>query len=118
MGHPDRETGSTPSSSFMNDLSHTANSFKVTPCPIQVGLGTGAVGVAPAGHARGSHGWRFEVAGDGAAIAAAVGAVVAVVPDVDEGEEPFATGVDGALTANWVPVTTVTWAPSATWAGS
>lgn len=28
------------------------------------------------------------------------------------------TGVDGALTANWVPVTTVTSAPSAIWLGA
>ena len=35
----------------------------------QVRLGTGAVGVAPAAHALGSHGWRFDVVGEGASYA-------------------------------------------------
>src|ERR1022692_3148864 len=88
--------------------------------PGQVGFGTGAVGVAPAGHDRGSQGWRLDVEGDGAAIAAAVGEVVDVVDGVVEVDELLTVpvvgvvGTGGAVTANWVPVTTVTWAPSAT----
>jgi hypothetical protein len=95
---------------------------------VQVAFGTGAVGCDPAGHERGSHGWSSDVAEDGAAIdavGAVVGVVVGVVDlDVDGGDvvEPPATGAlaggEGAFTANWVPVTTVTWAPLVTWLGS
>jgi hypothetical protein len=49
--------------------------------PAQVRLGTGAVGVAPAAHALGSHVWRFDVVGEGAAMPATVGVEVAVGPD-------------------------------------
>jgi hypothetical protein len=51
---------------------------------------------------------------EGAAIAVELGAVVVVVLEgvVDVVE------LAGALTENWLPVTTVTWAPSATWLGS
>jgi hypothetical protein len=41
------------------------------------------VGVAPAGQARGSHGWSCDVGADGVAMALAVGAVVEVVEDDD-----------------------------------
>jgi len=86
----------------------------------QLGFGTGAVGVAPAGHDRGSQGWRLEVGGEGAAIAAAAGEVVAVVDGGVEVDEPLTlpvvgvVGTGGVVTANWEPVTTVTWAPLAT----
>ena len=83
------------------------------------------MGVAPAGHARGSQGSRFEVTGEGGAMADAVGEVVDGVDDEEPPDPPGAEvpGVEEALdglevlTANWVPVTTVTWAPSVTWLG-
>jgi hypothetical protein len=85
---------------------------------VQVSFGTGAVGLDPAEHERGSHGWSLEVAADGAAIVAvgAVAGVVVGVVDCDvDGDvvvEPPAAGAlasgGGAITANWVPVTTVT----------
>ena len=52
------------------------------------------------------------VVGDGGTVvgAEAPGAPAAAVEGV-----AWATG---ASTANWVPVTTVTWAPSVTWLGS
>jgi hypothetical protein len=62
----------------------------------------------------------LDVGGEGAAIAAAVGDVVDVVDGVVEVDEPLtlpvlgAVGTGGAVTANWEPVTTVTWAPLAT----
>jgi len=75
--------------------------------------------VAPAAHARGSHGARLGLEAEGAWIA---------LEDVEvEGDDvgvvvlPALVGVvelDGAFTVNWVPVTTVTSAPSATWLGS
>ena len=88
------------------------------------GFGTGAVGAAPGAQARGSQGASAGLAEDGAemALEAAVedalegaGAVVA-----DELAEPVVVvvAVAGAFTANWLPVTTVTWAPSVTWLGS
>jgi hypothetical protein len=80
-------------------------------CWRQVSFGTDAVGLALAVHALGSHGCKFEVGADGAAIAAAAGegvdvvsgAVAVVVSPLD-----LVAGADGAFTANWVPVTTVT----------
>jgi len=87
--------------------------------PGQVGFATGAVGAAPAGHDRGSQGWRLDVGGEGVAIAAAVAEVAGVVDGVVE-VEPLTlpvvgvVGTGGVVTANWEPVTTVTWAPSAT----
>jgi hypothetical protein len=86
----------------------------------QVRLGTGAVGVAPAGHARGSHGARLGLEAFGASIAPED---VEVEGDDDVGVVvlPPLVGVvelAGAFTANWVPVTTVTSAPSATLLGS
>ena len=62
------------------------------------------------------------MAGDGEAIAGEVATVVDVVDDdateVELTPVAPAAGVVGALTANWVPVTTVTCAPSTTWLGS
>lgn len=58
---------------------------------------------------------------DGAPIAAAAGFVVVVVGGAVVAEEPLAdpaAGADGAFTANCVPVTTVTCAPSVTLLGS
>lgn len=93
-------------------------------------MGTGAVGDAPAWQARGSHGSRLDVVGDGASIFDAVGevvvvvatgAVVAVVAGAVLTVAPALDGVGdagGELTANWLPVTTVTSAPSATMLGS
>ena len=74
----------------------------------------------PNGHARGSQGanvgfeieggWKPALAAAAAAAAAAVAAAVVVVGDV--GCVVVLVGVDaGGLIANWVPVTTVTWAP-------
>jgi hypothetical protein len=102
-----------------NHLSHRA-ATRTVESP-QVGLGTGEVGMAPAGHAWGSHCWSFEVVGDGAAIEAEAGEVVAVVEGgvgEDEALGAPVVGAAGAFTVNWVPVTTVTWAPSVTWLGS
>ena len=92
------------------------------------------MGVAPGAHARGSHGRRLWVLGDGGVMLAAAGdvvvvtgaAVVAVVLDVPPAPVPAPVpdvppGVDaagGAFTVNWVPVTTVTMAPSTTREGS
>jgi hypothetical protein len=62
----------------------------------------------------------LDVEGDGAAIAAGVAEVVGVGDGVVEVDEPMTlpvvgvAGTGGAVTANWEPVTTVTWAPSAT----
>jgi hypothetical protein len=77
---------------------------------VQVSFGTGAVGLDPAEHERGSHGWSLELAADGAAIDA-VGAVAGVVVGVADWDvvgdvvvEPPAAGAlaggDGALTEN------------------
>lgn len=70
------------------------------------------MGVAPAAHASGSHGVSLGFDGDGAAIAdvARVGDVVDVVDVVDEA----LVDEGGASTWNWVPVSTVTCAPSVT----
>lgn len=88
----------------------------------QVGLATGAVGEAPAGQARGSQGSRFDVAGDGAVMSEEAGEVVlvvgAAVAVLDAADVAGVDAAGGGLTANWVPVTTVTWAPSATMVGS
>jgi hypothetical protein len=60
------------------------------------------------------------VVGEAGVNAALAPDVVVVVADAP----PPATAVvgvelvGGVLTANWVPVTTVTWAPSSTWVGS
>jgi hypothetical protein len=89
--------------------------------PAQVRLGTGAVGVAPAGHPRGSQGAKVGFEADGVAIAPD-DVEVGVDVDVDDGvgvdDDVGVVDVAGAFTANWVPVTTVTCAPSATWLGS
>jgi hypothetical protein len=83
-------------------------------------LATGAVGVAPAGHARGSHGCRFVLAEEGAVIAA--DGLLVVVVGADGAEEllvaPPVVDGGGAFTANCVPVTTVTLAPLETLLGS
>lgn len=76
------------------------------------------MGVAPAAHASGSHGVSLGFDGDGAAIADVarvgdvgdVGDVVDVVDVVDEA----LVDEGGASTWNWVPVSTVTCAPSVT----
>jgi len=80
------------------------------------------VGRDQAGHPRGSHGCNGVTAGVGAWNAPFDGAVVAVEVDgaveVDDatGDAVVAVPVDGddggGFTVNWVPVTTVTWAPS------
>ncbi len=84
----------------------------------QVRLGTGAVGVAPAAHARGSQGARVGLEVDGAAIASEEVGVDDVVGVVVVPAPVGVVEVAGAFTANWVPVTRVTCAPSATWLGS
>ena len=74
--------------------------------------------MAPAAHARGSQGARVGLDADGAAIAPDE---VEVEGGVEVGVVPALVGVvevAGAFTPNWVPVTTVTSAPSATWLGS
>jgi hypothetical protein len=79
--------------------------------PRHVGFSAGTVGVAPAGHARGSHGSSPAVAAFGVAMApdAPEGAVVVVVGTVAPADVLGLTDVAaGGLTANWVPVTTVT----------
>ena len=79
------------------------------------------MGVAPAAHDRGSHGAKVGFDADGVAIApedVEVGVEVGVDDGVDVDDEVGVVEVAGAFTANWVPVTTVTWAPSATWLGS
>ena len=81
-----------------------------------MGFATGTVGVAPAGHARGSHGSRPAVAAFGGAMAPddaeeAVVVVVVVVGCVVAPAELVGLGVaGGGLTVNCVPVTMVTWA--------
>ena len=85
----------------------------------QVGLGTGAVGTAPGAQARGSQGWRFDVVGVGVAIAPEDVVVEGAEGAVEATTDPEAAWVGaGVLTENWVPVTTVTSAPSATFDGS
>jgi hypothetical protein len=75
----------------------------------QVGLGIGAVGAAPALQARGSHDASFDVVGLGVAIAPEADGVDVVGLDVDGVIAVELVGLEGgALTANWVPVTTVT----------
>jgi hypothetical protein len=57
------------------------------------------------------------VVGDGASIAPVAGAVVVVVGGAVGAVVPLVAPLDGgvgALTANWLPVTTVTWAPFVT----
>ena len=76
--------------------------------------------MAPAGQARGSQGARLGLEADGVAMAPED---VELAGDDEVGVTvvPALVGVvevAGAFTANWVPVTTVTWAPSATWLGS
>jgi hypothetical protein len=78
-----------------------------TPAATYVRFGTGAVGVDPAGHDLGSHGWSLEEAVDGEAIDAD-GVAVEMVGGPAVVEPPAADAVAGAFTANWVPVTTVT----------
>lgn len=74
-----------------------------------VGLGIGAVGTAPALQERGSHGASFDVVGLGVAIAPEVDGVDVIGVDVDGVAAVGLVGLEGgALTANWVPVTTVT----------
>ena len=86
-----------------------------------MGLGTGAVGTAPGRHAVGSQDASWELAGVGAAMApdraAGEAAVAGDVLDEVSAVVPVELAV-GALTVNWVPVTTVTCAPSATLVGS
>jgi len=75
-----------------------------------VGFEIGAVGVAPAAQERGSHGWRLDVAGVGAAIPLGVDdeGVVAGTARAPDPVEGTGAGAAGGFTANWVPVTTVT----------
>jgi F420-dependent methylenetetrahydromethanopterin dehydrogenase len=90
------------------------------------------VGVAEAAHARGSHGSRLDVVGDGAAIAPdeveeeeeeveeeeEEEEVEVVVVDAGLVDAPVDAAAGGVVTVNCVPVTTVTSAPSVTWLGS
>ena len=48
----------------------------------------------------------------------AVGTVVVAAAPADDLVPAAGVAIRQALTANWVPVTTVTWAPSTTWLGS
>ena len=79
-------------------------------------FGTGCVGVAPDGQARGSQGASEGFTAEGVEISPEAGEVVGVV--VATGAVVDVAGAAGALTLNWVPVTTVTFAPSATRLGS
>jgi len=85
---------------------------------VQREFGTGAVGAAPGAHALGSQGASAGLSVDGAemaladdGVAAFEGAVVVGTPEV---AEFVVVVVAGALTENWLPVTTVTSAPSVT----
>lgn len=76
-----------------------------------VGFGIGAVGTVPALQARGSHTASCDAVGFGLAIAPDVDGVDVIGVDVDVDVAPAVelVGLDGgALTVNWVPVTTVT----------
>jgi hypothetical protein len=86
-------------------LDSTMNEFAVNWSVVHVRFSTGEVGAAPREHARGSHGCKFDVTGEGAAITPEV--VVAAGSVV--GAE-----IAGVSTENCVPVTTVTCAPSTT----
>lgn len=86
------------------------------------GFGLGGVGVTPGADARGSHDCRSFVVAEGDAKPDALpngvvrageppAAVAGAVPPALElAVEPVHVG----LTVNWLPVTTVTWAPFAT----
>lgn len=90
----------------------------------QTRLGTGAVGMAPAAQALGSHGFSGVLLADGVAMFPFVELVVGWAEEVDGVVPPApVVAVDagapgGASTLNWVPVTTVTWTPAVTWLGS
>lgn len=76
-----------------------------------VGFGIGVVGTVPALQVRGSHGASIDVVGLGLAIAPEVDGVdvIGVDVDVDGVAAVELVGLGGgALTVNWVPVTTVT----------